>query len=111
MTAKYNVGDVVLYRERWRPGEPPRRRRISKVARKYFYVEGDDRLRFSVVTGVHHDGHGGVTAFLPSEWDHLQALQCAREDLQSWGVRFEEARNHGKLLAVRDALRPILGAP
>lgn len=108
MTAKYKVGDTVIYADRYGRNQV-HRMTILKVGRKYFYVDTYKTRRFSVEDGVHRDDYGSVRAYTPEEWAHEEALKSANAELRGWGVRLDRCFQDGQVLAIRDALKPILG--
>lgn len=97
------VGDEVVLVENYR-NSPPRRVKVTRVGRKYLYV---DNYGFDRDTGRASDGYG--YRFVRTIVAHAQNEQriAAEQALRKLGITYITAPAAGRFVAIYEAVRPI----
>lgn len=109
--SKFKVGDVVVLVQPFRRYSGPERVKIAKVGHKYVQREGDERTKFDRNTGSQAgDWAGHSQLYTEAEYAVQVREDEARKVLYGWGIDAHRLPI-GKLMAVYEALIPVLGSP
>lgn len=97
------TGDEVMVYRTHRRGSV--RAKVTKVARKYLYVEGEQD-GFDIETGSCKDGYGHAQTV--EAFERNQAAEKARTELYNFGVKLEPFMAASKVMMIYEALKPVL---
>lgn len=100
------VGQTVwlIRKERWKDNNEPQEKIVSKTGNKYFYLEGDDRTRYNIDTGLVDSDYNNVDKVYPSIQDYMDKI--AHSTLSR---EFRDMiHQHGDIPCSLDALKKMI---